>query len=343
VKLRELHLETEHERVVECIDEVVGYHGFIAIHSTALGPAVGGTRLWQYGSSEEALTDVLRLSRGMSYKAAAAGLYFGGGKAVIIAENQRIDRERIFRAHGRFIDQLNGMFITGEDVGTTPADMEFVRLETPYVAGLAHRSGDPSPFTAHGVCLAMKAATEYRWNCGNFVGRTVAIQGCGHVGYHLARELRDAGANLIVADLDSKSLRCVVNDLGARAVGTDEIFDVEADVFAPCALGGILNDATIPRLRVSIICGAANNQLAEEWHGGAIEARGILYIPDYVANAGGIINGASEVNANKPEHPAPSVETIYSTTLEVLALAHSRGIPTSKAADLLAEARLIKK
>jgi leucine dehydrogenase len=339
MEIRELRPGTEHERVVECVDDAAKYHGIVAIHSTALGPAVGGTRVWNYASFEEALTDVLRLSRGMSYKAAAAGLCFGGGKCVIIADNRRMDRETIFRAHGRFIEEFRGRFITGEDVGTTPADMEIVRLETAHVAGTMHGSGDPSPFTARGVFLAMTAAAERRWGASSLNGRTVAIQGCGHVGYHLARELNAAGVKLVVADIDARSSDRVVAEMGARAVRSAEIFDVEADVFAPCALGGILDDATIPRLRVAIVCGAANNQLAEARHGDAIEARGILYVPDYVANAGGLIHGAEEV---KTPGGAVSVESIYATTREVLDLARAEGIAASLAADRLAERRLRK-
>jgi leucine dehydrogenase len=341
MEIRELKTGTEHERVVECVDTDNGYHGIAAIHSTALGPAVGGTRVWNYASFDDALTDVLRLSRGMSYKAATAGLYFGGGKCVIIADNARIDRQRVFRAHGRFINYFQGRFITGEDVGTTPADMEIVRGETQFVAGTMHGSGDPSPFTARGVFFAMKAAAELRWNSGAFKGRTVAIQGCGHVGYHLARELHGAGAKLVVADIDRASSDRVVREMGARGISTDEIFDVDADVFAPCALGGILNDATIPRLRVAIVCGAANNQLGEPRHGDAIEARGIVYVPDYVANAGGLIHGASEVNPGG--HAVPSVEGIYATTREVLELAKTEKIAASEAADRLAERRLKRK
>ena len=324
---------------MECIDEGAGYHGIIAIHSTARGPAVGGTRVWNYGSVDEALKDALRLSRGMSFKSALAGLYFGGGKSVIIADNRRIDREKIFRAHGRFIDTLKGKYITGEDVGTTPADMALVRLETPYVAGLAEKSGDPSPHTARGVFRAMQAAAAHKWKNENLSGRRVAIQGCGHVGYYLALELHRAGAKLVVTDIDPANQKKVADETGAQIVPTGAIFDVEADVFAPCALGGILDDATIPRLRMSIVCGAANNQLAEDRHGATLEARGILYVPDYVANAGGIINGVREVMAPGSKN-VPSVEAIYSTTTEVLNLAKSKGIPPSEAADALAQSLL---
>lgn len=340
MQLRELKVSAEHERVVECVDEEVGYHSIVAIHSTARGPAVGGTRVWPYESFDDALTDVLRLSRGMSYKSALAGLHFGGGKTVIIADNRRINRERIFRAHGRFINTFEGRFFTGEDVGTTPEDMALVRLETPYVGGLAHKSGDPSPHTARGVFRAMQAAAAQVWASDNLSGRTVAIQGCGHVGHHLALELHKAGAKLVVTDVEAANVKRAAEATGARTVSPDSIFDARADIFAPCALGGILNDTTIPRLRVSIVCGAANNQLAEDRHGSALLSRDILYVPDYVANAGGIINGVREIATDAMRQSAPDVEAIYSTTIEVLNLARSQGIPPSQAADALARARL---
>lgn len=341
MEIRELHPGGEHERVVEAIDEAAGYHGIVAIHSTKLGPAVGGTRVWPYKSFDEALTDALRLSRGMTYKAALAGLPFGGGKSVIIAESRKMDRESVFRAHGRFINHFNGQYITGEDVGTTPADMELVRQETPYAAGLAHKSGDPSPFTAHGVFRAMQAAAFHRWKSANLTERSVAIQGCGSVGYQLARELHKAGARLMVTDIDSARTARVAKELGAKQVEPDKIFDADAEILAPCALGGILDDKTIPRLRVGLICGAANNQLGEDRHAEALEARGILYVPDYVANAGGIINGAREMG-RAPVDSNAAIEAIYDTVLQILALAAAQHIAPARAADRLAEARLRK-
>ncbi len=340
MELHELQPGTDHEQVVECIDESAGYHGIIAIHSTALGPAAGGTRVWPYASIPEALADVLRLSRAMTYKAAAAGLDLGGGKAVIIADSRHMDRERVFRAHGRFVDHFGGRFLTGEDVGTSPADIELIRQETRYAAGHPHGSGDPSPFTAHGVFRAMQAAARQRWNSDDLAGRTVAIQGCGHVGFHLAQELHKAGARLMVADIDSEKVNRVASATGATPVSSDAIIQAQVDVFAPCALGGILNDQTIPRLRVAIVCGAANNQLFEDRHGSAIEARGILYVPDYISNSGGIIHGAQEATNWTAERCAQAIEAIYDTTLKLLAIAKSEGIPASQAADRLAEARL---
>jgi leucine dehydrogenase len=338
--LRKLDCGTEHEAVVECIDEQAGYHGFIAIHSTALGPAVGGTRVWPYASTADAVNDVLRLSRAMTYKAAAAGLDLGGGKSVIIGDNRLLDRERIFRAHGRFVEYFKGRYIAGEDVGTTPADMALVRLETSYAAGLPDKSGDPSPFTARGVFRAMQAAALVRWGSDNLAGRTVAIQGCGHVGYQLAIELHQAGARLILSDLDGEKLEHLSARIKATAVAREAIFDVQADLFSPCALGGILNDETIPRLRAQVICGAANNQLLEARDGSTLASRAILYVPDYLANAGGIINGAQELCNWSAARCAEAVEAIYETTLKVLELARVQGISTAQAADRYAESRL---
>src|SRR5688572_6979078 len=237
-----------HEQVVMCHDPSCGYRGIIAIHSTTLGPALGGTRFWQYASSEEAIVDALRLARGMTYKNAVAGLNLGGGKSVIIGDNKTTRRELIFRAHGRFVESLGGRYMTAEDVGTSTHDMDFVHMETNHVAGLAGRSGDPSPVTAHGVFRSIQASAKYRWGTDDLSGKTVTIQGCGHVGYYLAKELNDAGAKLIVTDIDAERVRRVVDEFGARAVPLDDIYAAEADIFAPCALGGIINDVTLPQL-----------------------------------------------------------------------------------------------
>src|SRR5690348_2255747 len=279
-----------HEQLVMCHDPAAGYRGIIAVHSTVLGPALGGTRFWRYATDEEAIVDALRLARGMTYKNAVAGLNLGGGKSVIIGDNKTTDREMIFRAHGRFVESLGGRYITAEDVGTSTADMDFVHMETDYVSGLAGRSGDPSPVTAHGVFRAIEASGKECWGSDNLSGKTVAIQGCGHVGYYLAKELHEAGAKLVVTDIDDERVKRAAKEFSARAVGPDEIYGVEADVFAPCALGAIINDKTIPKLKVKIVAGAANNQLLEEKHGEQLEARNIMYTPDYVANAGGVIN-----------------------------------------------------
>src|SRR5438270_11524379 len=222
-----------HEQLVLCHDPAAGYRGIIAIHSTVLGPALGGTRFWSYGNDEEAIVDALRLARGMTYKNAVAGLNLGGGKSVIIGDNKTTDREMIFRAHGRFVESLGGRYITAEDVGTSTADMDFVHMETTNVSGLAGRSGDPSPVTAHGVFRAIQASAKERWGSDDLSSRTVSVQGCGHVGYFLAKELHEAGAKLVVTDIDADRIKRVVTEFGARAVGPDEIYGQQANIFAP--------------------------------------------------------------------------------------------------------------
>jgi leucine dehydrogenase len=340
MRITELEAGGSHELLLACEDEGAGYRGVIAVHSTALGPAVGGARFLGYASREEAVTDALRLSRGMTYKNALAGLPLGGGKSVIIGDNRVRDREALFRAHGRFVESLGGRYITAEDVGTSPSDMEIVRRETRHVAGLIDKSGDPSPVTARGVLRAIEASARFRWGSDDLRGRRVAVQGLGHVGYHLARELRAAGARLVVADTDEGRVRRVVAECDAERVAPADIYSVEADVFAPCALGGALNDETVPRLRVEVVAGAANNQLLEARHGDALEARGILYAPDYVANAGGVINGCVELLGWRPEEARRKVEAIYDTLLNVFRVAEAWAVAPHVAADRLAEERL---
>jgi leucine dehydrogenase len=329
-----------HEQVLIGREAASGYHGIIAIHSTALGPAVGGTRFWHYETEADALTDALRLSHGMTYKNALAGLPLGGGKSIIIGDNKRPDRDGLLRAHGRFVETLKGRYITAEDVGTSPADMEIVRLETQHVAGLLGRSGDPSPFTARGVFRAIQASTRFLRDTDNLSEVTVALQGCGHVGYNLAKLLHEAGAKLIVSDVNENSVSRAVDEFAAKRVETSEIFGVDANVFAPCALGGVLNDQTIPELKVQIVAGAANNQLLEEHHGTMLRERNILYAPDYVANAGGILNGCVELLGWQAEHALNKVDEIYDTVLRIFESAKAEGITTNKAADRLAEERL---
>ena len=333
---------TDHEEVLFAHDPSSGYRGIIAIHSTALGPAVGGTRFWNYASEEEALDDALRLSRGMTYKSALAGLPLGGGKSIIIGDNQIAKREALFRSHGRFVDTLNGRYITAEDVGTSPADMEIVRRETQHVAGLLGRSGDPSPYTARGVFRAIQAATKYRWN-KDLKAVTVAIQGCGHVGYALAKLLNEAGAQLVVSDVNEKVVVRVAAELGAEVVNPDEIFRVSADVFAPCALGGVINDQTISEFQVQIIAGSANNQLLDERHGEMLRERHILYVPDYLANVGGVLNGCIELLGWDADQAAKRIDEIYNTTLMIFETANAQGLTTNRAADLIAEDRLSRK
>ena len=333
--------EMGHEQLVICNDTSAGYRGIIAIHSTTLGPALGGTRFWHYGSDEETIVDALRLARGMTYKNAVAGLNLGGGKSVIIGDNRTVDREMIFRAHGRFVESLGGRYITAEDVGTSTADMDFVHMETKNVSGLAGRSGDPSPVTAHGVFRSIQASAKERWGSDDLSTRTVSVQGCGHVGYYLAKELHGAGAKLIVTDIDQERVTQVVNEFGARAVGPDEIYGVQADIFAPCALGAIINDKTIPQLKVEIVDGAANNVLLDaEKHGVALEARDILYAPDYVANAGGVINVYSELAGWDSARSFRKADEIYDTILKVYQIAKADKVPTYVAADRLAEQRI---
>jgi leucine dehydrogenase len=340
MKLFDTIADMGHEQLVLCQDTASGYRGIVAIHSTVLGPALGGTRFWNYANDDEAIVDALRLARGMTYKNAVAGLNLGGGKSVIIGDNKTADREMIFRAHGRFVESLGGRYITAEDVGTSTADMDYVHMETDYVAGLAGRSGDPSPVTAHGVFRAIQASAKERWGSDELSTKTIALQGCGHVGYYLAKELHEAGAKLVVSDIDADRVKRVVSEFGARAVTTDEIYAVQADLFAPCALGAIINDRTISQLKVEIVAGAANNQLLEERHGDELEARGILYAPDYVANAGGVINVYSELAGWTPARSFRKADEIYDTVRKVFEIARTDKIPTYLAADRLAEQRI---
>lgn len=330
-----------HEQVAICHDKASGYRGIIAIHNTTLGPALGGTRFWNYENEEAALTDALRLARGMTYKSAVAGLNLGGGKAVIIGDNQTKNREMIFRAHGRFVESLGGRYITAEDVGTSPSDMDFVQMETDYVSGLGTKSGDPSPVTARGVFRSIEASAQWKWNSTSLDGKTVIVQGIGHVGYYLCKELHAVGAKLIVSDIHADRVQQAVKEFGARAAGDKEIYGAKADIFAPCALGAILNDETIPQLKVAIVAGGANNQLhVPEKHAAALAARDILYAPDYVANAGGVINVYSELTSWTRERALRKADGIFDTVLGVFQLAKEQGITTALAADRLAERRI---
>ncbi len=330
-----------HEQIALCHDKSSGYRGIIAIHDTTLGPALGGTRFWNYASDEEAITDVLRLARGMTYKNAVAGLNLGGGKSVIIGDNRMSNRELIFRAHGRFVESLGGRYVTAEDVGTSTSDMDFVHMETDYVAGLANKSGDPSPVTARGVFRAIEASAKWRWGSPTLEGRTVIVQGIGNVGYYLCRELHAVGAKLVVSDIRGEKVAKVVEEFGAKAVEGDAIYAAKGDIFAPCALGAILNDDTIPKLQVEVVCGGANNQLhIPDKHGAAIEKRGILYGPDFVANAGGVINVYGEVANWSHERALRKADEIFDTMLGVYAIAKEQGVLTYDAADKLAERRI---
>jgi leucine dehydrogenase len=333
-----------YERVVLGSDEAAGYRGIVVVHSTALGPAVGGTRYWSYETEDHAITDALRLARGMTYKNALAGLPFGGGKSIIMRDGQARDREQLFRAHGRMVNSLAGKYFTAEDVGTSPDDMEYVLKETSYVGGLQGRSGDPSPHTARGVFRAMQATAKHKWGSDDLAGKTVAIQGCGHVGYFVAGELARAGAKLIVTDVDAAKVKRAVDVHGASRVTPEEIYSAAADIFAPCALGGVLNDQTIPQLKAALVVGGANNQLLEPRHGDLLEQRGIVYAPDYATNAGGVINGCCrEMLGWDVEKTLAKTDAIYETLLKIFTLAEQEKIPTYQAADRLAEERFMVK
>ena len=341
MKLFESIQSLGHEQVVTCYDKASGYKGIIAIHDTTLGPALGGTRFWNYANDDEAFFDVLRLSRGMTYKNAVAGLNLGGGKAVILGDPNTANRELIFRAHGRFVESLGGRYVTAEDVGTSPPDMDYVHMETEYVAGLATRSGDPSPVTAHGVFRSIEASAKWRWGSANLAGKTVIVQGIGHVGYYLCKELHAAGAKLVVSDIRKEKVAQVVKEFGAKAVDGDAVYAAKGDIFAPCALGAILNDASIKALKVEIVCGGANNQLLDpKKHGAALAKREIMYAPDFVANAGGVINVYSELAGWTRDRALRKADEIFDTILSIYQLAEDEGIHTYEAADRVAEQRL---
>lgn len=332
--------EHAHEQISFFQEPSSGYRGIIAIHDTTLGPALGGTRFWEYATDREAVIDALRLARGMTYKAAVAGLNLGGGKSVILGNNRTTRRETIFRAHGRHVESLGGRYITAEDVGTSPGDMEYVHAETRFVVGLIGKSGDPSPVTAYGVYRGMKACARHRWGSDALRGKTVAVQGVGHVGYYLCELLHGDGANLIVTDIDAARVKRVTGEFGARAVPPDDIYAVKAEIFAPCALGGIINDDTLSRLGFEIVAGGANNQLAEERHGDELERRAITYAPDYVINGGGLINVNAELNGWTADRARNKAGEIYDTILRVFEIAAEEQIPSYRAADRLAEQRI---
>jgi len=339
----ELMAEGGHEQVVLWSEPSLGYRGVIAIHDTTLGPALGGTRFWNYASGDDAIVDALRLARGMTFKASVAGLLLGGGKSVIWGDRKTTNREMIFRAHGRAVESLHGRYITAEDVGTSPADMEFVAMETEHVVGLPGRSGDPSPVTAHGVYCGIKACCEARYGSDALEGRHVVVQGLGHVGLALCEDLSEAGVRLTVTDIDSARVAGAVERFGAEAVAPDAVFDVAADVFAPCALGAVINDETLPRLKFDIVAGSANNQLGREHvHGPALHEAGILYAPDFVINAGGLINVYGEMNGWTAERSMRKASDIHGTLLEVFKLAEADGVPPSEAAHQIAERRLLE-
>lgn len=335
----------DYEQLVFCHDAASGLKAIICIHDTTLGPALGGCRMWPYASEAEAVTDVLRLARAMTYKAAAAGLNLGGGKSVVIGDPASDKSEALFRALGRYVQSLGGRYIITEDVGTTERDMDWIQMETDYVTGVTPvdgAGGNPGPATAYGVYLGMKAAAKTVYGNDSLAGKRIAVQGLGSVGLALCDWLHREGAILIVSDIRPESVRRAVEAYGAQAVETGDIYDVECDIFAPCALGGVLNDETIPRLKAQIVAGSANNQLLDDGHGRQLQERGILYAPDYVINAGGLIHVADEWQGYNRERAYKKIETIYDNLLHVFAIARREGIPTQQAADRLAEERIAK-
>ncbi|MFB4164617.1 branched-chain amino acid dehydrogenase [Alteribacillus sp. JSM 102045] len=335
----------DYEQVVVCQDNASGLKAIIAIHDTTLGPALGGTRMWMYDSEEAAFEDALRLAKGMTYKNAAAGLNLGGGKTVIIGDPRKDKNEEMFRAFGRYIQGLNGRYITAEDVGTTVEDMDIIHDETDFVTGISPAfgsSGNPSPVTAYGVYVGMKAAAKEAFGSDELAGKTIAVQGVGNVSYHLCKHLYEEGATLIVTDIHKESIDRAVNDFNAKAVEPDNIFDVECDIFSPCALGAVINDDTINRLKAKVVAGAANNQLKGNEHGEMLHEKGIVYTPDYVINAGGVINVADELYGYNRDRAMKKVEGVYENIEQVIDISKRDRIPTYLAADRLAEERIEK-
>jgi leucine dehydrogenase len=334
----------EHEQVVYCQDKATGLKAIIGIHDTTLGPALGGTRMWNYASETEALRDVLRLSRGMTYKASISGLNLGGGKAVILGDSRKHKTPEMMRKFGEFVNRLSGKYITAEDVGISTSDMEMVKQATDHVTGIPEHmggSGDPSPVTAYGVFHGMRAAAKYRWGTDDLSGKKVLVQGVGHVGETLVKYLTDAGALVSINDIHDDTLARVAAEFGARVVKGD-IYDQDMDIYAPCALGATLNDHTIQRLRCEIVAGAANNQLHDEViHGEMLASKDILYAPDFLINAGGLMNVYSELVKMPREEVFAKAEGIYDTTLRIFKRAELEGITTHQAALLTAKERIV--
>lgn len=333
----------DYEEVHFVQDKQSGLKAIIAIHDTTIGPALGGTRMWTYNSEEEALIDALRLAKGMTYKNAAAGLNLGGGKTVIIGDPRKDKSEEMFRAFGRFIQGLNGRYITAEDVGTTVQDMDIIHEETDFVTGISPAfgsSGNPSPATAYGVYKGMKAAVKEYYGDDSLEGKTVAVQGVGNVAFSLCKYLHEEGASLIVTDIHKDAVMRAVEEFGAKAVDPTEIYQVECDIFSPCALGAIINDETIPQLKAKVIAGSANNQLKENKHGDLLYELGIVYAPDYVINAGGVINVADELYGYNRDRAMKKIELIYNNLEKVFGISKRDKIPTYVAADRMAEERI---
>ncbi len=334
-----------HEQVAFFHDKDTGLKAIVGIHSTVLGPALGGCRMWNYASESEAVRDVLRLSRGMTYKAAVAGLRLGGGKAVIIGDARTEKSEAMLLAFGRCVESLGGRYITAEDVGMSVQDIDVMRTQTQFAVGGSNEggSGDPSVMTAFGVFQGMKAAVKAAGLGEDLNGMKVAIQGVGHVGYHLASYLSAAGAQLIVTDIYPNQIERVVEEFGAEVVSADDIYGVQCDVFAPCALGAVLNSRTVATLKCKVIAGSANNQLENESDGFELMRRGIVYAPDYAINSGGLINVAAELDGYNKELVLGKVSQVYTTINNILQLSRQENIPPHVAADRMAEQRLKEK
>jgi leucine dehydrogenase len=338
-------VQMDHEQILFCQDRATGLRAIIAIHNTVLGPSLGGTRMWPYKTEMEALHDVLRLSRGMTYKSAISGLNLGGGKAVIIGDSRQHKSEALFRRFGRFVDSLGGKYITAEDVGISTRDIEYVSMETDHVAGLPEYrggGGDPSPVTAYGVYMGMKAASKQQSGNESLVGKKVLVQGAGHVGQYLVDLLVKEGAKVIISDIhDDKVAAIIAKHPSVQAIAANEVYEADMDIYSPCALGATVNDETLAKLRCGIIAGAANNQLAnEQIHGISVRDKGILYAPDFLINAGGIINCYSEVIGYNREMAYSQTENIYNTTLDIFRKSADENIPTYLAANQMAEERI---
>lgn len=334
-----------HEQVVFCHDEATGLKAIIGIHNTVLGPALGGTRMWRYKSEQEALTDVLRLSRGMTYKAAISGLNLGGGKAVIIGDASTMKTEAFLRRFGRFVESLGGKYITAEDVNMKTRDMEYIAMETHHVTGLPETmggGGDPSPVTAYGTYMGMKAAAKKVYGSDDLNGKKVGVQGVGQVGMYLVEHLTKENAEVYVTDIAQDKLKMISDKYGAKIVGMDDIYDLDMDIYAPCALGATLNDDTIGRLKCQVVAGAANNQLKNETkHGYMLMDKGIAYAPDFLINAGGLINVYAEYLGNyNRENAYQQAEKIYDTCLNILNVADTDKISAQEAAIKLAQERI---
>lgn len=331
----------DHEQLLFCNDNETGLKAIIAVHNTVLGPALGGTRMWTYNNEMEALNDVLRLSRGMSYKNSISGLNLGGGKAVIIGDSRSMKSEALFRRFGKFVNSLAGKYITAEDVGISPVDMTWVSMETEHVVGLPGKSGDPSPVTAYGTYMGMKACAKEQFGTDSLSGKKVVVQGVGHVGEYLVKHLVSEHADVYISDIHEPTLKRIAKDYGAHVVGLDDVYDVDMDIYAPCALGATINDETLGRLKCSIIAGAANNQLQlEDVHGRAVMEKGMIYAPDFALNAGGVINCYSEVKGLSSEWAMSKAEEIYSTIGNIVKRSKSENVPTYAIANKMAEERI---